>query len=103
PHSLGMLYSAFTQFLGFRVNSGEYKLMGLAPYGEPRYRERILERLVDLREDGSFRLRLEAFAYLDSLAMTDARFAALFDGPARAPEAPFTRRDLDLARSIQEV
>ncbi len=103
PHSLGLLYSAFTYFTGFRVNSGEYKLMGLAPYGEPRYVDRIYEHLLDLREDGSFRLNQRYFGYLDGLTMTNARFAELFDGPARPPESEITRREMDLARSIQEV
>src|SRR5262249_1512407 len=103
PHSLGMLYSAFTYFTGFKVNSAEYKLMGLAPYGEPRYVERILDQLVDLRDDGSFRLAMDHFGYLDDLVMTNERFSKLFDGPPRAPESPLTRREMDLARSIQVV
>ena len=103
PHSLGLLYSAFTYFTGFRVNSGEYKLMGLAPYGEPVYRQRILDHLVDLKADGSFRLDLSYFDYVAGWRMTNRRFAALFDGPARAPESPITRREMDLARSIQAV
>jgi len=103
PHSLGLLYSAFTYFCGFRVNSGEYKLMGLAPYGRPAYRDLILEKLVDLKEDGSFRLDLGYFGYLDGLRMTNDRFADLFGGPARRPESDITRREMDLARSIQEV
>ncbi len=103
PHSLGLLYSAFTYFTGFRVNSGEYKLMGLAPYGEPRYANLIREHLIDLREDGSFRLDQEYFGYLDSLRMTNARFERLFGGPPRRPESPITQRERDLARSVQEV
>ena len=103
PHSLGLLYSAFTYFTGFRVNSGEYKLMGLAPYGEGRYAELIRRELIDLREDGSFRLNMDYFGYLDGLAMTNDRFAALFGGPPRQPESPITRREMDLAKSIQEV
>ncbi len=103
PHSLGLLYSAFTYFTGFRVNSGEYKLMGLAPYGEPVYRQRILDHLVDLKADGSFRLDLSYFDYVAGWRMTNRRFAALFDGPARSPESPITRREMDLARSIQAV
>jgi carbamoyltransferase len=103
PHSLGLLYSAFTYFTGFKVNSGEYKLMGLAPYGEPRYADRIRDNLLDLREDGSFRLNLDYFGYLDGLTMTNARFADLFDGPARDPESEITRREMDIARSIQVV
>ena len=103
PHSLGLLYSAFTYFTGFRVNSGEYKLMGLAPYGEGRFTETILEHLVDLKDDGSFRLDQRYFGYLDGVVMTNERFAALFDGPARPPEARITKREMDLARSVQEV
>jgi carbamoyltransferase len=103
PHSLGLLYSAFTYFTGFKVNSGEYKLMGLAPYGEGKYTQTILEHLLDLKEDGSFRLDMRYFGYLDDVVMTNARFADLFGGPARRPESPITRREMDLARSIQEV
>jgi carbamoyltransferase len=103
PHSLGLLYSAFTYFTGFKVNSGEYKLMGLAPYGEGRYTKRILDRLVDLKDDGSFRLDLDYFGYLDDVVMTNARFAELFDGPARRPEQRIGKREIDLAKSIQEV
>lgn len=103
PHSLGLLYSAFTYFAGFKVNSGEYKLMGLAPYGEPRYVQTILEQLIDLKEDGSFRLDMRYFGYLDSLRMTNGRFARLFGGPPRQPESPITRRETDLARSVQAV
>ena len=103
PHSLGLLYSAFTYFCGFRVNSGEYKLMGLAPYGRPIYAQTILDKLLELRPDGSFRLHLEYFGYLDGLTMTNRKFAALFGGPARAPEAKLSQRECDLAASIQEV
>ena len=103
PHSLGLLYSAFTYFTGFKVNSGEYKLMGLAPYGEPKYADRIRTHLLDLKDDGSFRLDMAYFGYLDDLVMTNERFARLFDGPARRPESPVTRREMDIARSIQEV
>lgn len=103
PDSLGLLYSAFTYFCGFRVNSGEYKLMGLAPYGRPRFREKILANLLDLRSDGSFRLNLDYFGYLRGGRMTNDRFAALFDGPARRPQDRVTPRECDLARSIQEV
>ncbi len=103
PHSLGLLYSAFTYFCGFKVNSGEYKLMGLAPFGEPRYAHLILERLMDLKEDGSFRLDLSYFNYCSGLTMTSAKFAKLFGGPARTPEAPITERECDLAASIQQV
>ena len=103
PHSLGLLYSAFTQFTGFKVNSGEYKMMGLAPYGEPKYAERILAELVDLKEDGSIELNLDYFGYLENREMTGPRFAELFDGPARKPDSRITRREMDLARSIQVV
>ena len=103
PHSLGLLYSAFTYFTGFRVNSGEYKLMGLAPYGEPRYADLIIEKLLDLRADGSFRLNLEYFNYCQGLTMTSKRFDRLFDGPPRQPESPLTQREMDLAASIQKV
>ncbi len=103
PHSLGLLYSAFTGFCGFKVNSGEYKLMGLAPYGEPRYAGLIRERLIDLKEDGSLRLDMSCFEFGAGLRMTGERFAALFGGPARQPEAPLTQRELDLASSIQAV
>jgi len=103
PHSLGLLYSAFTYFTGFKVNSGEYKLMGLAPYGEPRYADAIRRELIDVKDDGSFRLNMDYFGYLDGLAMTNGRFARLFGGPPRQPESPLSRREMDLARSIQEV
>jgi carbamoyltransferase len=103
PHSLGLLYSAFTYHCGFRVNSGEYKLMGLAPYGEPRYAELIRERLIDLKEDGSFRMDLSYFDYCCGLTMTSRRFDKLFGGPPRSPEAPITQREMDLAASIQVV
>ena len=103
PDSLGLLYSAFTYHCGFRVNSGEYKLMGLAPYGEPRYVDRILDQLVDLSDDGSLRMDLRYFDYLAGRRMTNARFDDLFDGPARDPESPITDREADLAASIQEV
>jgi carbamoyltransferase len=103
PHSLGLLYSAFTHFCGFKVNSGEYKLMGLAPYGEPRYYDTIRSALIDVRDDGSYRLDTSFFAYLDSMAMTGERFAALFGGPARQPETPITRREMDLAASVQKL
>jgi carbamoyltransferase len=103
PHSLGLLYSAFTYFTGFRVNSGEYKLMGLAPYGEGKYADLIKRELVDVREDGSFRMNMDYFGYLDGLEMTNGKFAALFGGPARPPESPITQREMDLAKSIQDV
>lgn len=103
PHSLGLLYSAFTYFCGFRVNSGEYKLMGLAPYGQPVYADLILERLLDLKADGSFRLDLSYFDYCAGLTMTSRRFDALFGGPPRRPETELTQREFDLAASIQRV
>jgi carbamoyltransferase len=103
PNSLGLLYSAFTYFCGFRVNSGEYKLMGLAPYGRPIYTDRIYEHLLDLRDDGSFRMDMRYFNYLSGLTMTNRRFAELFDGPPRRPESDITQRELDLAASIQVV
>ncbi len=103
PHSLGLLYSAFTYFCGFRVNSGEYKLMGLAPYGEPRYVDTIYRELIDVKEDGSFRLNMKYFTYPYGLRMVGRRFAQLFGGPPREPEGPLTQREMDLARSIQVV
>ncbi len=103
PHSLGLLYSAMTYFTGFRVNSGEYKLMGLAPYGEPIYRDAILKHLVDLKPDGSFRLNMKYFAYGYADVMTSAAMASLFDGPARAVESELTQREMDIAASIQAV
>jgi carbamoyltransferase len=103
PHSLGLLYSAFTYFTGFKVNSGEYKLMGLAPYGEPRYVDLICDNLIELNEDGSFRLNLEYFGYIDSNRMTNAKFDELFGGPPRTPEARIGRREMDIAASIQKV
>ena len=103
PHSLGLLYSAFTYYTGFKVNSGEYKVMGLAPYGEPRYTQQILDELIDLREDGSFRLNMKYFHYCQGLTMTNAAFHRIFGGPPRAPESEVTQREMDLARSVQEV
>ena len=103
PHSLGLLYSAFTHYAGFKVNSGEYKLMGLAPYGTPRFRDLIRDNLIDLKADGSFRLDLSYFDYCVGLRMTNAKFDQLFGGPARKPESPITQRDMDLAASIQSV
>lgn len=103
PHSLGLLYSAFTYYTGFKVNSGEYKVMGLAPYGEPKYVDLILTHLIDLKEDGSFRLNMEYFDYCTGLRMTNDRFHRLFGGEPRRPEAELTQREMDLARSIQEV
>lgn len=103
PDSLGLLYSAFTYHAGFRVNSGEYKLMGLAPYGEPKYLARIYDELIDLREDGSFTMRQKFFDYMGGLTMTNAAFSDLFDGPPRIPESPLTQREMDLARSVQDA
>jgi carbamoyltransferase len=103
PHSLGLLYSAFTYFTGFKVNSGEYKLMGLAPYGEPRYVELIERELIDIREDGSFKLNLRYFDYCAGLTMTNARFARLFGGAPRPPESALTQREMDMAASVQVV
>jgi len=103
PHSLGLLYSAFTYYTGFRVNSGEYKVMGLAPYGRPKYRDTILNELIDIKKDGSFKLNMKYFGYCAGLRMTNKRFERLFGGPARRPESPLTQREMDLARSVQEV
>jgi carbamoyltransferase len=103
PHSLGLLYSAFTYYTGFKVNSGEYKVMGLAPYGEPRFVREIKEHLIDIKEDGSFRLNLDYFDYCTGLRMTNAKFDQLFGGPARKPEQRLTQREMDLAASIQVV
>ncbi|HEY1763373.1 MAG TPA: carbamoyltransferase [Opitutaceae bacterium] len=103
PHSLGLLYSAFTYFCGFRVNSGEYKLMGLAPFGHPKYESLIREKLIDLKDDGSFRIDLSYFDYCTGLRMTSAKFKRLFGGPPRQPESPITARECDLAASIQSV
>ncbi len=103
PHSLGLLYSAFTYYTGFKVNSGEYKLMGLAPYGEPIYVDLILDNLLDLKEDGSFRLDMSYFNYTSGLTMTNRKFESLFGGPPRPPETPINQREMDLARSIQTV
>ena len=103
PHSTGLLYSAFTYYTGFRVNSGEYKVMGLAPYGEPRFAATILEKLIDLKEDGSFRMDMSYFNYCQGLTMTSEKFHKLFGGPPRKPESPITQRDMDVAASIQKV
>ena len=103
PHSLGMLYSAFTYYTGFKVNSGEYKVMGLAPYGQPKYVDTILDQLVELRDDGSFKLNMTYFNYLSGLTMTNGAFDTLFNGPPRKPEAPVTQREMDLAASVQVV
>jgi carbamoyltransferase len=103
PHSLGLLYSAFTYFAGFKVNSGEYKLMGLAPFGEPRFADTILRSLVDLKPDGSFRMDMSYFNYCQGLTMTSRKFDALFEGPPRRPESRLTQREMDIAASIQVV
>ena len=103
PHSLGLLYSAFTYYTGFKVNSGEYKVMGLAPYGRPVYKDLILTELMDLKEDGSFKLNMKYFNYCAGLTMTSAKFHRLFGGAPRRPESTVTQRDMDLARSVQEV
>ncbi|MBN2565532.1 MAG: hypothetical protein JXB46_07455, partial [Candidatus Eisenbacteria bacterium] len=103
PHSLGLLYSAFTYYTGFRVNSGEYKVMGLAPYGEPKYVDLILSELMDLKEDGSFRMNMDYFDYCAGLTMTSRAFEKLFGGRARTPETELRQRDMDLARSVQDV
>lgn len=103
PHSLGLLYSAFTYYTGFKVNSGEYKVMGLAPYGEPRFVKTILDNLIDLKEDGSFSMNMEYFNYCTGLTMTSRKFDELFGGRPRKPESPITQREMDLARSIQDV
>ncbi len=103
PHSLGLLYSAFTYYTGFKVNSGEYKVMGLAPYGEPKYVKQIYEHLIDLKADGTFRLNMDYFNYCTGLTMTSEKFHEAFGGPPRKPESPLGQREMDLARSIQEV
>ena len=103
PHSLGLLYSAFTYFAGFKVNSGEYKLMGLAPYGEPRYKDLILDHLLALKDDGSFRMDMRYFNYANGLTMTSKAFDRLFGGTRRKPESPVTQREMDLAASVQAV
>lgn len=103
PHSLGLLYSAFTYFCGFKVDSGEYKLMGLAPYGKPRFAEVIREKLIDIKSDGSFRLNMRYFEYLHGEVMTGRGFESLFGGPRRRPEGPLTEREFDLAASVQQV
>jgi carbamoyltransferase len=103
PHSLGLLYSAFTYYTGFKVNSGEYKVMGLAPYGEARYKDLILSELMDLKEDGSFKMNMKYFDYCSGLTMTNRRFDKLFGAPPRKPESRLTQRDMDLACSVQEV
>jgi carbamoyltransferase len=103
PHSLGLLYSAFTYFTGFKVNSGEYKLMGLAPYGQPRYADLIRDHLIDIKSDGTFRLQMDYFDYATGLRMTNDRFSDLFGRPARKPESPLTQQEMDIAASVQEV
>ena len=103
PHSLGLLYSAFTYYTGFRVNSGEYKVMGLAPYGEAKYKDLIYEHLIDVKEDGSFKMNMDYFNYCAGLTMTSAKFHQLFGGPPRKPESELTQKEMDLARSVQEV
>ncbi|MGY8991586.1 MAG: carbamoyltransferase family protein, partial [Rhodospirillales bacterium] len=103
PHSIGLLYSAFTYYTGFRVNSGEYKVMGLAPYGEPKYVDLIFNHLVDVKEDGSFRLNQDYFDYCTGLRMTNDKFADLFGGPARTPEELLTQKHMDLAASVQKA
>ncbi|MEE9552521.1 MAG: carbamoyltransferase [Gammaproteobacteria bacterium] len=103
PHSLGLMYSAFTYFTGFKVNSGEYKLMGLAPYGEPKYTNIILDKLIDLKDDGSFRMDMQYFNYATGLTMTNEKFADLFGGPPRKPESSVTQHEMDIAASIQQV
>ena len=103
PHSLGLLYSAFTYYTGFRVNSGEYKVMGLAPYGVPRFVDKIKEHIIDVKEDGSFRLNLDYFDYCTGLRMTNDKFDEVFGGPARKPETPLSQREMDLAASVQVI
>src|SRR5262249_25994483 len=103
PHSLGLLYSAFTYFTGFRVNSGEYKVMGLAPYGAPKYVKAIKDQLLEIREDGSLWMNMEYFSYPHGLTMTDRAFERRVDGPARAPASRLTQREMDLARSVQDI
>jgi len=103
PHSLGLLYSTFTYYTGFKVNSGEYKLMGLAPYGEPKYADLILDKLIDMKEDGSFKLNTKYFGYCNGLRMTNWRFEKLFGGPAKKPKTRITQKDMDIAASIQKV
>lgn len=103
PHSLGLLYSAFTYYTGFKVNSGEYKLMGLAPYGEPKYTDLILDQLIDVKDDGTFRLNMKYFNFATGLTMTNKRFDELFGGSPRLPESEITQKEMDIARSIQVV
>src|ERR1700730_8367284 len=103
PHSIGLLYSAFTYYTGFKVNSGEYKVMGLAPYGEPKYVKTIMDNLIDVHPDGSFRMNMDYFDYCTGLTMTNSQFHDLFGSPPRRPEELLTQRDMDLAASIQAV
>ena len=103
PHSLGLLYSALTYYTGFKVNSGEYKVMGLAPYGEPKYKKLIYDHLIDVKDDGSFRMNMEYFNYCQGLTMTNEKFNKLFGGQPRVPETNLTQKEMDLARSLQEV
>jgi len=103
PHSLGLLYSAFTYYTGFKVNSGEYKIMGLAPYGEPKYKDLIYQELIDVKPDGSFVMNMDYFNYCAGLTMTNSKFSKLFGGPPRKPESKLTQKEMDLARSVQEV
>ncbi len=103
PHSLGLLYSAFTYYTGFKVNSGEYKVMGLAPYGEPKYKKLIYDHLIDVKDDGSFKMHMDYFNYCAGLTMTNSKFHRLFGGPPRKPESRLTQKEMDLARSIQEI
>ncbi|MEY3962641.1 MAG: hypothetical protein RLZ08_1024, partial [Pseudomonadota bacterium] len=103
PHSLGLLYSAFTYFLGFKVNSGEYKVMGLAPYGQPKFKDIILDNLIDVKEDGSFRLNMNYFNYATGLTMTNNKFAKLFNMERRKPENELSQIHMDIAASIQAV
>ncbi len=103
PHSLGLLYSALTYYTGFKVNSGEYKVMGLAPYGEPKYKKLIYDHLIDVKEDGSFRMNMDYFNYCQGLTMTNKKFNKLFGGPPRVPESNLTQKEMDIARSLQEV
>lgn len=103
PHSLGLLYSAFTYYTGFKVNSGEYKVMGLAPYGEPKYKQLIYDHLIDVKDDGSFRMNMDYFNYCAGLTMTNSKFDKLFGGKPRIPETKLTQKEMDLARSLQEV
>src|SRR5262249_3403579 len=103
PHSIGLLYSAFTYYTGFKVNSGEYKVMGLAPYGVPRFADLIKDKLIAIKDDGSFRLDLDYFDYCPGLTMTNEKFDRLFGGPPRRSEQPLTQREMDLAASVQAV